>query len=804
MVEQSKIFLPEGMERSVRTEFLNSRMRAITPRICVERARLVTESYQSTEGEPYILRRAKALKYLLEHMTIFIDEEELIVGNHASRARNAPLFPEYGIFDKKELDLMPERKVDTLQISEEDKRYLLEEIFPYWKTRSTGERAGYYFSPELLKVLDSPYRVFNPLSRSRSGHGHYLPDVEKVIRHGFVQIEEDARKYLKEMSYCDVEYAEKMQFYQSVLICIEGVKIFQKRYADLAREMASVCADERRKKELQLIAEACDRVPYEPARNYYEAVQAFWFVILIDYCGQNGSSISGGRIDQILRPYYEKDIREGKLSREEAREILECLWIKHSDVIKACTYSSARNNGGFSTANNIVVGGLDRNGNDAVCDFTYLCLDAEETVFNSEPNTSIRVSSKNPDAFVKRVIEILVHREGGKMPFFNDDIIIEELMKEGLTKEEALNYAIVGCVEPTGSGNTMGSTNAGFFNIAKCFELALFDGVCQMSGMQMGPKTGKLSDFTSFEQVQEAFVIQLRHFVSMMVCSLNCTEKLIGDYGPHIFCSMLLDGCMENGKDCTRGGAKYNYIGIQGVGIADVGDSLTVIKKLVFDEKKITPGELEKLLTENYEGAETLRQYIINKIPKYGNDMEEPDEMVSWVAKQYCDYVSEQKTIRGGHFRPGLFCLSSNTPLGRQVCALPSGRLSGTPLGDGGISPKHNMDTNGPTAAAKSVSSIPQYLATNGVNYNLKFMPSVLKTDESRQKLCDMIRTYFSLGGVHIQFNILTREKLLAAQEHPEKYRSLVVRVAGYSAFFVELDRDIQNEIISRTQYGEL
>lgn len=355
MREKNKIFLPEGLARERRTEFLNGRMRENVPGICVERARLVTESYRMTEGEPYILRRAKALKYLLEHMTVFIDEEELIVGNHASKPRNAPLFPEYGIFDKKELDLMPERKVDTLQITEEDKNFLLNEIFPYWKTRATGERAAYYFNRTLLDVLDSPYRVFNPLSRTRSGHGHYLPDIEKVLKYGFIKIENDAKEFMEQLDYCDIDYAEKMQFYQSVLICIEGVKIFQERYARLSEKMAWECGCRRRKEELLLIAACCRRVPYKPAGNYFEAVQSFWFVILIDYCSQNGSSISGGRIDQILRPFYENDIEEGILCRDEAREILECLWIKHSDIIKACTYSSARNNGGFSTANNIVV-----------------------------------------------------------------------------------------------------------------------------------------------------------------------------------------------------------------------------------------------------------------------------------------------------------------------------------------------------------------------------------------------------------------------------------------------------------------
>ena len=797
-----KLLLPEGMARADRTEFLNTRMRSIVPEICVERARLVTESYQATEGEPYILRRAKALRHLLEHMTIFIDEEELIAGNHAAKPRCAPVFPEFGLFDEKELDLMPVRKVDTLQISEKDKRFLLDEIFPWWKTRCAGERARYYFSPELLRILDSPYRIFNPLSRTRSGHGHYLPDVRRILHEGFAAVEREARERLESLDYCDPDYAEKMQFYQAALICVEGVRSFQNRFADLAEQMAASCPDARRKQELLLIASNCRRVPYEPARTYYEAVQSFWFVILIDYCGQNGSSISDGRVDQIFRPYYERDLAEGVLTREEAQEILECFWIKHSDIIKAGTYSSVRNNGGFSTANNLVIGGLDGEGRDAVCDFTYLCLDAEENVFNSEPNTSIRLSSKNPDAFINRVLEILVRREGGKMPIFNDDLIIPALIRDGLSEKEALDYAIVGCVEPTGYGNTMGSTNAGMFNLAKCLELALFDGVCQMSGMQMGPKTGMLTDFTSFEQVQEAFRTQVQYFVDLMVCSLNCTEKLIGDYCPHIFSSLLLEGCMEHGRDCTRGGAKYNHIGIQGVGMADVADSLTVLKKLVFDEPRISKAEMLEAMRTNFEGKEVLRQICLNRVPKYGNDIDEADGMAVWTARLYCDCVRGKATVRGGTFRPGLFCLSSNTPLGRQVCALPSGRQAGTPLGDGGLSPKHGMDTHGPTAAARSVAKIPQTLAINGVNCNMKFMPTLLKAPEDRQKLTDLIRTYFSLGGMHIQFNVLTREKLLDAQKHPEKHRSLVVRVAGYSAFFVELDHDIQNEIISRTEYG--
>lgn len=319
----------------------------------------------------------------------------------------------------------------------------------------------------------------------------------------------------------------------------------------------------------------------------------------------------------------------------------------------------------------------------------------------------------------------------------------------------------------------------------------------------MGLATGKAESFTSMEDIIEAFRKQMEYFVSMLVNSLNCTEKLIGDYGPHIYCSMLLDGCLENGLDCTRGGAKYNYIGVQGVGMVDVGDSLTAIHQLVFKEKVITLPELLSCMKNNFADCEVLRQRIINRIPKYGNDIDSADAMVAMVGDMYCNMVKTKETVRGGHFRPGLFCLSSNTPLGKQVCALPSGRLAGTPLADGGVSPKHSMDKCGPTAAAKSVAKVHHKNAINGVNYNLKFMPTILKTPKERKKLVDFIRTYFELGGMHVQFNILTKEKLLDAQANPDKHRNLVVRVAGYSVFFVELDKDIQDEIISRTMYGE-
>jgi formate C-acetyltransferase len=745
------------------------------------------------------LKRAFALKHILEKMTIFIDEDELIVGNHGSRPRSAPLFPEFGPFSREELDLMPTRSVDTLQISEENKNYMVDEIYPWWKGRCTNDKAKYYIDAGTMEVLNSPYRVFDPLSRIRSGYGHYIPNIPTVLHRGFRGIEEEAKNRLAAADRLAPDYIEKAQFYRAILIMIEGIKTFADRFSALAADMAASEKDERRKQELTLIAKNCAKVPYEPASNFFEACQSYWFTLLIDYIAQNGSAISAGRFDEYMAPYYFEDIKKETLVHEEAREILEALWVKHSDIIKAGTFNAARNNGGFATTVNVVLSGIGRDGNDITNDFSFLCLDVESSVFNSEPNVSIRVHPKTPNSFLARVLEILVEKEGGKLPLFSDSAIISALLNDGATLEDARDYAIVGCVEPTPSGNTMGMTNNCYFNLGKCLELAMNDGRCTFTSQQMGPKTGKAEQFKTFKELKTAYETQVNYFVDMMVGSLNAIGCIQAEYAPHIYCSMLLDGCLESGRDCCRGGAKYNYVGVQGVGIVDVGDSLTAIKKLVFDEKKMSMQELLEGMRSNFEKDPKMQHLLLNRAPKYGNDIDEADEMVAYAGRQYCACVHGKKDNRGGAYRPGLFCLSSNTPLGRQVCALPSGRLSGTPLADGGISPKHGMDTHGPTAAANSVAKLDHIAAVNGVNFNLKFLPSVLKTKEDRQKLIDLIRGYFSKDAFHIQFNIISSEKLMEAKKNPEKYRSLVVRVAGYSAFFVELDSEIQDEIIART-----
>lgn len=793
-----KKYFPEGLERGCRTKILNDDMRSSIPGICLERARLVTQSYQETEGEPYVLRRAKALAHILDNMSIFIRPEELIVGNHASQQRFAPLYPETGCFSEHELDLMPQREVDRLQISEEQKRELLDEIYPWWKGQTLEDLTWDGFPPELKQAARAANPVFNAMSRTRSGYGHYLPNIERILHEGFCTIHAEAYRHLKALRVSDETDREKQLFYQAVQIICTAVRRFSRRYSDLAAHLSREETDPRRKKELQLISSACRQVPYYPARNFHEALQSYWFTLLIDFIFQNGSAISAGRFDQYMYPFFRQDIDAGLLTADEAQELIEALWIKHNDIIKACTYQSARNNGGFSTSIHLTLGGVDAQGEDASNELTFLCMDADRNVFHCEPNIGIRVSRKSPISLPKKVFDTLHCVGGGKYPLFNDDVIIPALCKDGLPLEEARNYGIVGCVEPNPYGNSLSISNACYFNLAKCLELALNNGRCMLTGELMGPETGDPCTFTTFEEVLVAYQRQVSYFVEKMTQSLNRIEEMIARYTPHIYCSLLLDDCMEKGQDAAAGGSRYNYCGVQGVGAPDVGDALMAIRQAVFQEKQMTMQRLVTLLRADFEGAEAERQLLL-RAPKYGNDIDEVDFLVRDVAEFYCKEVQKQPEWRGGKFRPGLYCVSANTPIGRQTGAMANGRRAGTPLADGGISPKQGVDVNGPTAVFLSAAKLNLSLVSNGVDLNMKLLPTLAATEENRIKLAQLVQGYFAAGGMHVQFNIISDTVLRQAQKHPEQYRNLVVRVAGYSAFFVDLDVEIQNEIISRT-----
>ncbi len=797
-----KLYLPDGITREERTKILNERLRAVKPGACLERTRLVTESYQQTEGQPSILRKAKALAHLLRNMTIFILDEELIVGNHTSKQRCAPFFPEVNVFSEKELDLFPKRNVDTIYITEEEKKELLEEIYPYWLNKNVESIASHYIPDKTLRVLHTEHTIFDPTSRARSGYGHFIPNFQKVLSSGFKKIEEETKEKLKSLNPLDPDIIDRMLFYKSALIICEAVVTFASRYAEMAKDMACKKLNSRRKEELKLIAKVCEKVPYNPARTFHEALQAYWFTLLICYLEQNGGGVSAGRFDQYMYSFYKRDIDSGKLTKGEAQELLETLWVKHCEIIKAATYRSSRNTAGFPTTIHLTLAGIDKEGKDAVNELSWLCLEVERNVFNSEPNTGVRVHSSTPENFLLKAVDILGEKHGGKLPFFNDNAIIQALMSDGVPLDMARDYGIVGCVEPTPQGNTFGATNSCYSCIPKALELALNNGKCRLCGKQIGPATGNPREFETFEKIKEAFIKQVRWYIGHMVCALNSIQRTIANYYPHPYCSLLVDGCLEKGMDATRGGAEINYTGPQGIGIADTADSLIAVKKLVYDEKKIPMDELLDALDCNFEGKEALRQTLMNRLPKYGNDIDEVDELAQFAAKVYCQEVKKAKDSRGGQYRPGLYTITSNIPLGENVGALPSGRKAKESLADGGISPKHGMDENGPFAAMKSVAKIDHSMATNGTLLNQKYFPTELRTIEGKKRLVNLIRSYFSLGAFHVQFNIVDNKTLREAQKNPQNYRSLVVRVAGYSAFFVELDKFVQDDIIARTTYA--
>jgi len=627
--------------------------------------------------------------------------------------------------------------------------------------------------------------------------GHIIADYGRVIDKGLIAHKEYIKSKMNRLDMTEPESGSKYKFYEAELIVCDAVMEWAKRYAKEAARLASIEEDPRWKKELEMMARICERVPAYPAENFREAVQSFWFIHLPLYIEQNGLAVSVGRFDQYMHPYYKKSLEQGLITREEAQELLECLWIKFTEVMRAYDYECAKYYAGFSISENLVLGGTDRSGKDATNDLSFMCLEAEKNTTLPQPNLAVRVHRNSPEDFLMKAVAV-ASTGRSKPEFFNDDIAIPALMKCGVTLEDARDYSISGCVEAV-PPHCNGMTNAAMSNIAKALELALHDGVCRLSGKQIGPKTGDPKNFKSIDDLIEAFKQQVKAYVKEMVTALNIIERVHAEHYPLPYFSLVMDDCIERGLDITAGGAVYNFTGPQAVGLADVANSLAAVKKLVFDEKKVSMEELLDAVDKNFEGREELRQTLINKAPKWGNDDDYVDELACEVAKIYCEEVSQYKNTRGGVYRPGIYSVSANVPLGLHVAALPNGRLSRAPLADG-IGPQHGTDLYGPTAVTKSAAKLDHEIITNGTILNQKFTPKLLENEMGKRGLLELIRSYFDLGGWHIQFNVVSADKLRAAQKEPDKYKSLIIRVAGYSAFFVELDKAVQDDIISRTE----
>ena len=830
--------------KSDRIPKLVENLYAKMPEIESARAILITESYRQTENEPMVIRRAKAFAHILENIPIVIRDLELIVGSTTIAPRGCQTYPEFSYeWLEAEFDTVETRSADPFYISEKTKQEL-KEANAYWKGKTTSELATSYMEPETLLAME--HNIFTPGNYFYNGVGHVTVKYGEVLAIGFSGIKAKAQAELDKLCLADGDYQKKSRFLEAVMISCDAAIEYARRYARLALKEAEECTDPVRKRELLQIAQNCANVPEKGATGFYEACQSFWFVQQLLQIESSGHSISPGRFDQYMYPYYQKDMESGKITREFAQELMDCIWVKLNDLNKCRDAASAEGFAGYSLFQNLIAGGQNEEGIDVTNDLSFMSIQASMHVFLPQPSLSVRVWNGTPHEFLIRAAELT--RTGiGLSAYYNDEVIIPSLMSRGLTLQDARDYNIIGCVEPQKSGKTEGWHDAAFFNMCRPLELVFSNGMDK--GVRIGPATGNVEDMTTFEQFYDAYKKQMDYAIQLLVNADNAIDMAHAERCPLPFLSSMVDDCMKVGKTVQEGGAVYNFTGPQGFGVANMADSLYSVKTLVYDEKKITMGELKEALATNYgkglgaedvaamtakianelkEAGKTIGEKevaailntvvaaseapevkangerilkLIEEVPKFGNDIPEVDAFARDVAYTYTEPLQNYKNPRGGSFQAGLYPVSANVPLGAQTGATPDGRLAYQPVADG-VSPSAGKDVNGPTAAANSVSRLDHYIASNGTLFNQKFHPSALSGRNGLENFVGLIRSYFDQKGSHMQFNVVSRETLLDAQKHPEQYKHLVVRVAGYSALFTTLSKSLQDDIIRRTEQG--
>ncbi len=766
--------------------------------IDIERARYVTQNYRQTEGEPMAVRRAKMLLHLVRSMSVAIHPDEIIVGNRSLLPRMGIIAPEGAVaWVDKELEILPTRPQDKFQIAPEQIKELREEIFPYWQGKTLEDIVATRVPEDVRRAVRG--KVFS-LNQTDHAQGHILPDVEAWLRLGIGGLREQV---LAARQRPEVETEEQQYFYDAALIVLQAAQKFILRYADLARQMAATCGDADRGQELNRVAEVCEWLSENPARDFWEALQAVWFLFVLLQIESNASSFSPGRFDQYMLPYLQRDLESGRLTLPQAQELLEYLWLKFNEIVLLRSSSSARYFAGFPIGFNIAVGGQLPDGGDATNILSYMCLRAQANLGLTQPNLSIRIHRDSPEEFLQAAAFVI--GRGSVMPqVFNDEVIIPGQLNRGIAPADAMDYAAVGCVELSTPGKALGWSDASMFNLTRVLELTLFGGQDPHTGEQIGPKTPALDCLSSFAELEKAYDRQLTHFVELMVKGCNIVDSIHAEIYPSPFLSLVIADCVDRGLDVTAGGAHYNFSGVQGVQIANVADSLAAVRQAVFDEKWVTAGELLTALKENFAGDEVLRRRLINRVPKYGNDDDRADRHAKKWGDRYSELVAQYPTIRGGVYQPGFYTVSAHVPMGANVGATPDGRHAGTPLADGGLSPSAGRDKRGATAALNSVSKINLKLASNGTLLNMKFLPMFFAGPEAIKKFTLLLRGFCRLKIPHVQFNVVSAETLRRAQANPDEFRSLVVRVAGYSAYFTELDKALQDEIISRTGFSDV
>jgi len=768
------------------------------PHITAERAILVTEFYKSDAGSQLStpVRRALALKDLLEKKKIWIGEGELIVGERGPAPKEVPTYPEICCHSLEDLEILSSRKNTPYAVDGETKRIYKEEIIPFWKQKSVRERIFSGMSDEWKAAYEAG--VFTEFLEQRAP-GHTVLD-NKIYEKGLVDFKEDITRKMQNLDFLnDPEAYKKMEELKAMEIAADALIRYAERHAEKARELQRKEKNPERRKELEKIADVCTHVPAHAPRDFWEALQYYWFIHLGVITELNPwDSFNPGRLDQHLYPFYKKGFEDGSLTKEKARELLQLFWIKFNNQPAppkvGVTAEESNTYNDFALIN---VGGVKADGSDAVNELSYLILDVLEEMRLPQPSSMVQISKKSPDNFLKRALRII--RTGfGQPSVFNTDVIIQELLRQGKTIEDARNGGASGCVE-TGAFGKECYILTGYFNMVKVLEITLNNGLDPRTGQKIGLETGDPVEFGSFGELFDAFRRQLNHFVDIKIKGNNIIERLYAEHLPAPFLSLLIDDCIAKGKDYNDGGARYNTNYIQGVGLGTITDSLTAIAYQVFDKAEITLKELLKALKANFDEYENLRQRLLNKTPKYGNDDDYADHIMRAIFQAYYDAIDGRPNTKGGSYRINLLPTTVHIYFGKVVGATADGRRAGEPLSEG-VSPVQGADRKGPTAVIKSVSKI-DHAKTGGTLLNQKFAPELLADEQGLDRLGHLIRTYFKLDGHHIQFNVVNADALRDAQKHPEKYRDLMVRVAGYTDYFVDLSVALQNEIIRRTEH---
>ena len=781
----------KDLKKTERIDILKDKMLAEPRYASIEQARIITRVYKENEDKSTVLKRALSLKAALEELEIAVQPEELIVGNRTKGVRAGVVFPESGLkWINEEFETLPTRPQDKFQVREEDIREFREEIYPYWHGRSMEDVISQNYGPEISAMA----KVVK-INQKDHAQGHICPDTKLWLELGPAGLAEKARR-AKE------QHPENPEFYDAVILVMEGARTFMRRYARLLEKTAA--ENEAYRDDLLDLADICEALADRGVQTFHEAVQSLWFLFTILHMESNASSFSPGRMDQYLWPYYEKDIREGRLTEQKALEILEALWLKFNQIVYLRNQHSAKYFAGFPIGFNIAIGGVDEEGNDTYNDLSLLLLKAQYDLGLPQPNLSVRLNRNTSRELLQDAIQVVA--KGSGMPqFFNDEAIIHTMVQDlGIEEKDARDYAIVGCVELTTHGNNLGWSDAAMFNLNKALELAMNHGKCLLTGEQIGPDFGGIEEFETFEELEEAFRKTIDHFIDEMMKAEVVVEKAHQDCLPTAFLSAVIDDCLDKGLDVTAGGAKYNLSGIQMIQVANLADSLAAIKELVYDEKRISREELKQALADNFEGHEITQTMLLKRAPKYGNDIQWVDDLGAKWAGYFRERMKDYTNYRGGPYHTGMYTVSAHVPMGENVGASADGRKAKEPLADGGMSPVYGRDMTGPTAVLKSVSRMDDSFTTNGGLLNMKFLPEFFRTQTGRDKFEHFLRAFVDLEIPHIQFNVVNREDLIDAQIHPERHQSLTVRVAGYTAYFTELAGKLQDEIIERTSYADI